>query len=61
MAGVEIPVPDGVASYKHVTVYVPDIPNPQYVPGNLGYDQMRTGLPTSRKERYENGRWVRVN
>ncbi len=61
VAGVEIPVPDGVASYKHVTVYVPDIPNPQDVPGNLGYDQMRTGLPTSRKERYENGRWVLVN
>lgn len=61
VAGVEIPVPSSVDHVKHVTVYVPNIPNPQDVPGNLGFDQKRTGLPTSRKERYENGAWVLVN
>ena len=61
VAGVEIPVPADVDSVRHVTVYVPDIPDPQDVPGNLGYDQKRTGLPTSRKERYVNGEWVLLN
>lgn len=59
--GVEIPVPSGVDLVKHVTVYVPNIPNPQDVPSDLGWDQRRSGLPTSRKERYVNGEWVLLN
>lgn len=58
---VEIPVPTGIDNVQHVTVYVPNIPNPQDVPNNIGFDQKRTGLPTSRKERYENGAWILVN
>ena len=59
--GVEIPVPPGVSSYTRVTVYVPEIPNPETVPSTLGWDKERTGLPTSRKERYVNGEWVVQN
>lgn len=59
--GVEIPVPAGVLSYEHVTVYVPEIPNPENVPSSLGWDKERTGLPTSRKEKYVGGKWVVQN
>ena len=59
--GVGIPVPAGVSSYGHVTVHVPEIPNPEDVPSTLGWDKERTGLPTSRKERYVNGEWVVQN
>lgn len=59
--GVGIPVPAGVSSYRHVTVHVPEIPNPEDVPNTLGWDKERTGLPTSRKERYVNGEWVVQN
>lgn len=59
--GVGIPVPAGVSSYRHVTVHVPEIPNPEDVPSTLGWDKERTGLPTSRKERYVNGEWVVQN
>lgn len=56
--GVEIPVPEGVNDVQHVTVYVPEICNPQDVPGNLGNDHARTGLPGARHERYVNGKWI---
>lgn len=59
--GVEIPVPAGVPSYRHVTVHVPEIPNPETVPSSLGWDKERTGLPTSRKEKYIGGEWVIQN
>ena len=58
IAGVEIPVPEGVGSVRHVTVHIPDIPNPQNVPGDLGNDHARTGLPGARHERYVNGEWI---
>lgn len=56
VAGVGIPVPDGVAYVRHVTTYIPDIANPQSV--DIGYDHARTGLAGARHERYANGEWV---
>lgn len=41
---VEIPLPSGLTQYKHVTVYMPNIPSPENVPVNLGLDEARTGL-----------------
>lgn len=61
VAGVEIPLPEGVSSYTRVTTYVPEIPNPQDVPSSLGTDKLRTGLPAARKERYVGGAWRVVN
>lgn len=37
--GVGIPVPAGVSSYRHVTVHVPEIPNPEDVPEHAGMGQ----------------------
>lgn len=34
VAGVEIPLPEGVSSYTRVTTYVPEIPNPRDVPSS---------------------------
>lgn len=59
--GVEIPVPDGVTSVTHVSTYIPRLYNPKDVPSSLGYDIARTGLPTSRKERYIGGEWTVIN
>lgn len=58
VAGVEIPVPDGVASVEHVTIYVPELPNPENVPNTIGYDRNRTGLACARHERYIDGQWI---
>lgn len=58
---VTIPLPNGVTTVTKVTTWVPDIPNPQAVPNTLGWDRDRTGLPTSRKERYTNGAWEVIN
>lgn len=57
-ANVDIPLPEGVKKVTNVTVYVPDIQNPQAVPSGLGNDESRTGLPAARHERHENGKWV---
>jgi len=35
---INIPLPDGVTNYDRVTVYVPEIPNPENVPNTLGSD-----------------------
>lgn len=58
VAGVEIPVPEGVTQVTRVTVYVPEIANPEDVPNTLGYDRNRTGMAAARHERYEGGKWV---
>lgn len=61
VAGVEISVPDSVTNVRKVSVYVPEIPNPENVPSSLGNDRGRIGLPTSRKEKYVSGSWTVQN
>ncbi len=58
---VEIDIPLIANSATLHTQYIPSIPNPQKVPNKLGLDQYRTGLPTTRKEKYINGEWVIQN
>jgi len=58
VANVEITVPEGVTAVKKVTTYVPEIPSPEDVPSNVGFDLNRTGLACARHEIYKNGEWV---
>ena len=58
---VTIPLPTSMASITKVTTYWPQLPNPQLMPSTLEFDEIRTGLPTTRKEKYINGEWVIQN
>ncbi|WP_343566337.1 fibronectin type III domain-containing protein [Sphingobacterium sp.] len=58
---VVLSIPDAAENVEKVSVYLPQIPNPLNVPRSLGNDQARTGLPTSRREKYIGGQWVVVN
>ncbi|OJV37017.1 MAG: hypothetical protein BGO29_02610 [Bacteroidales bacterium 36-12] len=58
---VEIPLPSSVTTVKKVTVFVPELVSPEALPSNIEYDQRRTQLPTSRREKYINGAWVIQN
>lgn len=58
---VKVPLPDGSSSVTRVTTYCPEIPNPENLPANLEFDEPRTGFPTTRRERYVNGKWVIQN
>lgn len=58
---VRIPLPEGLSQVVKVTTYVPTIPNPESMPSTFEFDQQRTGLPTTRKEKYINGKWVIQN
>ncbi len=58
---VRIPLPERLSQVVKVTTYVPAIPNPESMPSTFEFDQQRTGLPTTRKEKYINGEWVIQN
>ncbi len=58
---VSIPVPEPATSVTRVDVYLPRIPDPRNVPATLGTDELRTGIPTTRKEKYTGGQWVIQN
>lgn len=50
---VTIPLPTSMPSITKVTTYWPQLPNPQLMPSTLEFDEIRTGLPTTRKEIYK--------
>lgn len=60
-ANVQIPVPSSVESATAISYYIPKIQNPFEVPGDLGVDFWRTGLPTSRREEWDGNQWVVKN
>ena len=57
ITNVTIDVPSSNDTVQKVTVNIPKIINPLIVPVNLADDERRTGMPTSRHERYTNGNW----
>ena len=62
VANVEIPMPSGLTTVTKVTVYVPELVSPEAIPSNwVEYDQCRTQLPTSRREKFIDGAWVIQN
>lgn len=58
-ANVSIPFSNEITSVKHISVYIPDTPNPYDVPGDLGKFRSRQGLPAAAHYIYTNGEWVR--
>lgn len=58
LKNVHIPLPSDVTTVTNVTMYIPEIPNPELVPNDLANDQARTGLPCARHEIYTSGQWV---
>lgn len=61
LPGVPIRVPVGNAQVDVYREYIPEVPDPRTVPNTRGMDQYRTGLPTSRREKYVGGEWVIQN
>lgn len=61
ITNVTIDVPSSNDTVQKVTVNIPKIINPLTVPVNLADDERRTGMPTSRHERYTNGNWEITN
>ncbi len=63
-AAVKISLPAGVQHVTHVKTYIPDIPNPKALdlPAHPEYiDRARSGLPTSRYERWNGTKWEITN
>lgn len=63
-AAVQIALPKGVTQVTHVKTYVPQIPNPKAM--DLGehasyIDRKRSGLPSSRYERWNGTQWEVIN
>ncbi|NCB96196.1 MAG: hypothetical protein EOM35_07070 [Negativicutes bacterium] len=49
----EVPIHNNVVTLK--TVYTPKLTNPLDISNTVGTDQIRSGLPTTRVEKYING------
>ena len=61
LANVQIELPSQNTTANIYKEYIPKLVNPNVLNNDLGNDQLRTGLPTSRREKYINGSWVIQN
>lgn len=61
IANVQLELPQNTTIATLHTQYIPKLPDPTKISNRLGTDQLRTGLPTTRKEKYINGEWVIQN
>ena len=61
LENVTLDIPESATTATLHTQYIPKLPDPSKISNRLGTDQFRTGLPTTRKEKYINGEWVIQN